>query len=129
MDRELERNLALQVQPGDSADEFIVCGRGTLHLSILNENMRREGYEFCVGPPQVITQENEDGKKTEPYEECIVEVAQEYMVPSRPSIPVSGSVFRPPTPSPHLLGEGVLLGDTSIPWRPPYLYHTTDFNN
>merc|ERR1712070_1325988 len=61
LDRELERNLALKVEPGLTADEFVVAGRGSLHITILIENMRREGYEFCVGPPMVIYQENEDG--------------------------------------------------------------------
>lgn len=53
LERELERNLALRVEPGDTADAFIVSGRGALHISILMENMRREGYEFAVGPPTV----------------------------------------------------------------------------
>lgn len=51
--RELERNLALRVDDGEAADSFIVSGRGTLHISILIENMRREGYEMAVGPPRV----------------------------------------------------------------------------
>ena len=53
LDRELERNLAMRVEPGETADQFIVSGRGALHISILMENMRREGYEFAVGPPKV----------------------------------------------------------------------------
>ena len=53
LDRELERNLALKVKPGENADAFTVSGRGTLHIAILIENMRREGYEFVVGPPNV----------------------------------------------------------------------------
>lgn len=53
--RELERNLALRVEDGEAADSFIVSGRGTLHISILIENMRREGYEMAVGPPRVST--------------------------------------------------------------------------
>jgi predicted membrane GTPase involved in stress response len=61
LERELERNLALRVEPGETADAFIVSGRGTLHLGILIENMRREGYEFEIGPPKVITKEI-DGK-------------------------------------------------------------------
>lgn len=51
--RELERNLAMRVEPGETADAFIVSGRGTLHLGILIESMRREGYEFEIGPPKV----------------------------------------------------------------------------
>ena len=53
LDRELERNLALRVEPGETADQFVVSGRGALHISILIENMRREGFEFQVGPPRV----------------------------------------------------------------------------
>ena len=54
LQRELERNLALRVTPGETADSFIVSGRGALHISILIENMRREGFEFGVGPPKVL---------------------------------------------------------------------------
>ncbi|MCO5571588.1 hypothetical protein L7F22_025333 [Adiantum nelumboides] len=76
--RELERNLAMKVEDGETADTFIVSGRGTLHITILIENMRREGYEFMVGPPRVINKEA-DGKKLEPYEVAIVEVPEEYV--------------------------------------------------
>ena len=80
LDRELERNLALRVEPGDSADQFVVSGRGQLHISILIENMRREGFEFAVGPPRVITRTDKDtGKKLEPFEEAIVEVPEEHV--------------------------------------------------
>ena len=54
LDKELEKNLALRMEPADSADSFIVYGRGVLHLSILIETMRREGYELQVGQPHVI---------------------------------------------------------------------------
>lgn len=64
LDRELERNLALKVEPGDTADVFVVCGRGALHITILIETMRREGFEFCIGPPQVIYKESDDGRVT-----------------------------------------------------------------
>ena len=56
--RELETNVSLRVEDGDSADEFIVSGRGELHLAILIETMRREGYEFQVSRPEVITRED-----------------------------------------------------------------------
>ena len=80
LDRELERNLALRVEPGDSADQFVVSGRGQLHISILIENMRREGFEFAVGPPRVSTRtDKETGKKLEPFEEAIVEVPEEHV--------------------------------------------------
>lgn len=78
LDRELERNLALRVEPGEGAESFRVSGRGTLHLGILIENMRREGYEFEIGPPKVITKEI-DGTDCEPYEEAIVEVPEMYV--------------------------------------------------
>ena len=75
LEKELERNLALSVEPGESADEFIVCGRGTLHITILIETMRREGFEFQIGPPTVILQE-EDGVKMEPFDVAVVEVPE-----------------------------------------------------
>lgn len=78
LDRELERNLALRVTPGETADAFIVAGRGTLHLGILIENMRREGFEFEIGPPKVITKEI-NGKNCEPFEEAIIEVPEQYV--------------------------------------------------
>eukprot|EP00897_Mesotaenium_endlicherianum_P004637 jgi/Mesen1/4200/ME000219S03334 len=71
--RELERNLAMKVEDGETADTFLVSGRGTLHITILIENMRREGYEFMVGPPRVIAKEL-NGKRQEPYEDVVVEV-------------------------------------------------------
>ncbi|GAB4814842.1 hypothetical protein N2152v2_001888 [Parachlorella kessleri] len=79
LERELERNLALRVEPGETADAFEVSGRGSLHLSILMENMRREGYEFAVGPPKVITRHDEGGKRQEPVEEAVVEVPEEHV--------------------------------------------------
>jgi GTP-binding protein len=77
LEKELEKNLALRVSATDSADSFMVYGRGILHLSILVETMRREGYEITVGQPQVITKEI-DGKKCEPYENLVVDVPAEY---------------------------------------------------
>ena len=77
LDRELEKNLALRVEPGANADSFIVFGRGVLHLSVLIETMRREGYELQVGQPKVIVKEI-DGKKCEPIEEMNVDCPQEY---------------------------------------------------
>ncbi len=74
--KELEKNLALRVQDTDDADKFLVFGRGILHLSVLVETMRREGYELTVGQPQVITKEI-DGKKNEPYETLVVDVPAE----------------------------------------------------
>ncbi|XP_020258532.1 uncharacterized protein LOC109834929 [Asparagus officinalis] len=78
--REIERNLAMKVEDGETADTFIVSGRGTLHITILIENMRREGYEFMVGPPKVINKKV-DEKLLEPFETATVEVPEEYMGP------------------------------------------------
>lgn len=77
LEKELEKNLALRVSPTDSAESFMVFGRGILHLSILVETMRREGYEITIGQPQVITKEI-NGKKCEPYENLVVDVPAEY---------------------------------------------------
>ncbi len=77
LEKELEKNLALRVSPTGSAESFMVYGRGILHLSILVETMRREGYEITVGQPQVITKII-DGKKCEPYENLVVDVPAEY---------------------------------------------------
>ena len=76
LDRELERNLALRVEAGQNADSFIVYGRGVLHLSVLVETMRREGYELQVGQPKVIIKEI-DGVKCEPVEEMTVDCPDE----------------------------------------------------
>ncbi|MDX1493846.1 MAG: EF-Tu/IF-2/RF-3 family GTPase, partial [Longimicrobiales bacterium] len=72
--RELERNVALRVEDTDSPDTFTVSGRGELHLTILMETMRREGYEFQVSRPRVITRRDASGTLQEPYEEAVVEV-------------------------------------------------------
>lgn len=77
LEKELEKNLALRVQPTNSADSFLVYGRGILHLSILIETMRREGYELQVGQPQVIIKEV-DGVKHEPVEVLTIDVPDEY---------------------------------------------------
>jgi GTP-binding protein len=74
--KEMEKNLALKVLPTESADAFLVYGRGILHLSVLIETMRREGYELQVGQPQVILKEI-DGKKCEPIETLVVDVPAE----------------------------------------------------
>ncbi len=76
LDKELEKNLALRVEPGASSDSFIVYGRGVLHLSVLIETMRREGYELQVGQPKVIVKEV-NGKKCEPIEEMTVDCPEE----------------------------------------------------
>ena len=75
--KETEKNLALRVEDNDNGDSFNVYGRGILHLGILIETMRREGYELTVGQPQVIVKEL-DGTKCEPYENLVVDVPQEF---------------------------------------------------
>jgi GTP-binding protein len=75
--KETEKNLALRVEDTGSADSFLVFGRGILHLGILIETMRREGYELTVGQPQVIVKEI-NGKKSEPFEVLVVDVPDEY---------------------------------------------------
>jgi len=77
LEKELEKNLALRVSDTGNADSFMVYGRGILHLSILVETMRREGFEIIIGQPQVITKDI-NGKKSEPYENLVVDVPAEY---------------------------------------------------
>ena len=76
--KELEKNLALRVEQTDDANTFLVFGRGILHLSVLIETMRREGYEMTIGQPQVILREDESGQKLEPYESLVVDVPEEF---------------------------------------------------
>jgi GTP-binding protein len=77
LQKELEKNLAMRVSDTDKADKWIVAGRGVLHLSVLIETMRREGYELQVGQPQVILKEI-DGKKCEPIEELTIDLPEEF---------------------------------------------------
>ena len=77
LDKELEKNLALRVEQGDTPDKFIVYGRGVLHLSVLIETMRREGYELQVGQPKVIIK-TIDGVKCEPIEELTIDIPEEH---------------------------------------------------
>ena len=76
LNRELLRDVSLRVSDGDTADSFIVCGRGEMHLSILIENMRREGYEFQVSTPKVLMREI-DGEQCEPFDELTIDVPAE----------------------------------------------------
>ncbi|MGB1879572.1 MAG: translational GTPase TypA [Gammaproteobacteria bacterium] len=77
LERELVHNVALRVEPTDDPKVVLVSGRGELHLSILIENMRREGYAFCVGRPKVIIK-HIDGVASEPYEQLLVDVPETY---------------------------------------------------
>ena len=76
LEKELEKNLALRVEETDSADRFMVFGRGVLHLSVLIETMRREGYELQIGQPQVIIKEV-DGQKCEPIEQLTIDLPED----------------------------------------------------
>jgi len=78
LEKELEVNVGLLVEPLDGTDRFKVSGRGELHLSILIENMRREGYELAVSKPEVIMHKGKHGKKLEPIEQVIISVPDEY---------------------------------------------------
>ncbi len=77
--RELETNVSLRVEDGNSPDEFVVSGRGELHLSVLIESMRREGYEFQVSRPEVITHEGENGQTLEPIEHLVIDTKDTFI--------------------------------------------------
>lgn len=77
LEAELERNLALRVEPTDDSNTYLVYGRGIMHLSVLVETMRREGYELTIGQPQVIIKEI-DGVRCEPYENLVIDIPQEF---------------------------------------------------
>lgn len=81
LDKELLYNVALRVEQGDTPDKFVVSGRGELHLSVLIETMRREGYELGVSRPEVIVKE-QDGEKVEPFEQVIIDVEDEHQGPA-----------------------------------------------
>lgn len=78
LEKELERNVGLRLAPGPTSETFLVSGRGELHLAILIENMRREGYEFSVGRPEVINK-TENGVTTEPWELLTIEAPEDYV--------------------------------------------------
>jgi GTP-binding protein len=77
--KELERNVALRVEDTGSPDTFTVSGRGELHLGILMETMRREGYEFAVSRPRIITRKGPDGEVLEPFEEVVIDIPEAYV--------------------------------------------------
>jgi GTP-binding protein len=81
LEKELERNVGLRMQKTGSADAFEVLGRGELSLAILAETMRREGYEFALGRPQVILHTDPSGQTLEPYEELVIDCAEEFTGP------------------------------------------------
>lgn len=77
--KELETDVSLRVEDGDTTDSFKISGRGELHLSVLIENMRREGYEFQVSKPEVLFKKNADGKKMEPIEIATIDVEEAFV--------------------------------------------------
>ncbi len=79
LEREIKSNVALRVEETETAGVFKVSGRGELHLTVLIETMRREGYELCVSQPQVILQTDERGKVTEPYEDAVIDLDEAYV--------------------------------------------------
>ncbi len=79
LQKELQHNVALRVEDTDSPDSFKVSGRGELHLSVLIESMRREGFELCVSRPEVILRFNDKGEKLEPYEDVTIDIPEAYM--------------------------------------------------
>jgi len=81
LEKELLHNVALRVEPGDSPEKFKVSGRGELHLSVLIETMRREGFELAVGRPEVVIIENEAGEKQEPYENVTIDIEEQHQGP------------------------------------------------
>ncbi|MFZ9547611.1 MAG: translational GTPase TypA [Burkholderiaceae bacterium] len=81
LERELKANVALRVDFGADSDTFVVSGRGELHLTILLENMRREGYELAVSRPRVVFKTSQDGERLEPYEMLTVDVEQDHQGP------------------------------------------------
>ncbi len=93
LDKELERNVGLRLAPGSSSESFLVSGRGELHLAILIENMRREGYEFSVGRPEVIYKQ-EGEVKTEPWELLTIEVPEDYVGVVTASMGDRKAIFR-----------------------------------
>ncbi|WIG57871.1 MAG: GTP-binding protein TypA/BipA [Ktedonobacterales bacterium] len=77
--RELETNVSLRVEDGKTPDEFVISGRGELHLAVLIETMRREGYELQVSRPEVITRDADDGKVMEPIERLVIDTREQYI--------------------------------------------------
>jgi GTP-binding protein len=112
LDRELLSNVALRVEETDDADIFRVSGRGELHLTILIENMRREGYELAVGKPRVVTKEL-DGVKVEPWELLTVDVDQEHQGKLMEELGRRGGELQDMVPD----GKGRVRLDYKIPAR------------
>jgi GTP-binding protein len=111
LEKELQSNVALRVSPGDSAEEFHVSGRGLLHLGVLLENMRREGYELSVGKPEVIEKEIM-GERCEPFERLTLDIATSAMGPAMELLGSRGAEVK----SMHHRGERMHI-ECEIPAR------------
>ncbi len=112
LDQELIHNVALKVEPGESGDRFKVSGRGELHLSVLIESMRREGFELCVGRPEVVIREI-DGKMCEPYEALTVDVPEDSQGTVMEALGVRKGELKDMVPD----GRGRVRLDYKIPTR------------
>ncbi len=112
LDRELIHNVALRVEETDDPDKFRVSGRGELHLSVLIENMRREGYELGVSRPEVILREI-DGEKQEPFEQLTVDVEEQHQGGVMEKLGLRGAELRDMAPD----GKGRVRLDFIIPAR------------
>jgi len=113
LDRELIHNVALRVEDTDDPDKFKVSGRGELHLSILIENMRREGYELGVSRPEVILREREDGTVEEPFEQVTVDVEEQHQGTVMEKLGERGGELKDMVPD----GQGRVRLDYIIPSR------------
>jgi GTP-binding protein len=113
LDRELIHNVALRVEDTDDPDKFKVSGRGELHLSILIENMRREGYELGVSRPEVIIHELPDGSKEEPYEQVTVDVEADHQGTVMEKLGERGGELKDMVPD----GQGRVRVDYIMPAR------------
>ncbi len=113
LDRELLHNVALRVEETDDPDKFKVSGRGELHLAVLIENMRREGYELGVSRPEVIIREREDGTREEPYEQVTVDVEVEHQGTVMEKLGERGGELKDMVPD----GQGRVRLDYIVPSR------------
>ena len=113
LEREIKSNVALRVAETESAGVFKVSGRGELHLSVLIETMRREGYELCVSQPKVILGTDDNGKVTEPYEDAVIDLDENYTGPVVAELNRRLGVMREMRPS----GPGRVRLEYRIPAR------------
>ena len=113
LDRELEADVSLRVEDTETPEAFAVSGRGELHLAILLERMRREGYEMGVSQPRVIFKEDEDGKRTEPIEAVIIECGDDYSGTVINKLNLRRGEMKAMAPS----GEGMVRLEYEIPSR------------